>query len=186
MAKDLRNQISDVSFEDLPVEMLLEILSYFSKKERLSISTVNKRWFQNIKSQIEDIQIRRPTTATENLEELQKFINRFSRLRSLSLDSRIYNYLKLLPFKSLALKGISIEFDVTGDLIKTKNRRNGLGTIKRIKLEDFEDFTHFEYKPSQIIYFEVYEHFGFVKEPEEEILSLKSLRRILTWIAIKS
>ena len=89
-----------------------------------------------------------------------------------SLDSRLDNYLEILPLKSLNLKGKSIKFDVTGDLIKTKNRR--------IKQEDFEDFTHFEYKPYQIIYFEVYEHFGFVKEPEEENMSLNSLRRIST------
>merc|ERR1719266_2481061 len=123
--------------------MLLEILSYFSKKERRSISTVNQRWFRNINSQIEDIQIRRPTTTNENLEELQRFIDRFPRLRSLSLDSRVGNYSELLPLKSLNLKGISIEFDVREDLIKTKN---DVVTIKRIKLEDFEDFTHFEYK----------------------------------------
>jgi hypothetical protein len=83
MAKDLRNKILDVSSEDLPNEILLEILSYFSKKERLNNSMVNQRWFQNINSQIEDIQIRRPTTTNENLEELQKLIDRFLRLRSL-------------------------------------------------------------------------------------------------------
>ena len=175
MAKDLNNQILDVSSEVLPNETMSEILSYLGKKERLSISMVNQRWFQNINSQIEDIQIRRPTTTTENLEELQKFINRFQRLRSLSLDSRVDNYSELLPLKSLALKGISIEFGVTGDLIKTKNRRNGLGIIKRIKQEDFEDFAHFEYKPSQIICFEVHEDFEMLKE---EVMSLNSLRRI--------
>ena len=83
MAKDLNNQILDISSEDLPNEILSKILSYFSKKERLSISMVNQRWFQNINSQIEDIQIRRPTTTNENLEELQKLIDRFPRLRSL-------------------------------------------------------------------------------------------------------
>ena len=120
MAKDLRNQILGVSSEDLPDEMLSEILSYLSKKERLSISTVNKRWFQNTNSYIENIQIRRPTTTNENLEELQRFIDRFPRLKRLSLDSRVDNYSELLPLKSLSLKGISIEFDVTGNLIKSE------------------------------------------------------------------
>ena len=179
MAKDSRNQILDVSFEDLPNEILSKILSYFSKKKRLSISTVNQRWFQNINSQIEDIQIRRPTTTNENLEELQRFINRFRRLRSLSLDSRVGNYSELLPLKSLNLKGISIEFDVRKDLIKTKN---DVVTIKRIKLEDFEDFTHFEYKPSQIIvvYVDDSEDVGGSDSEmlREEIMSLNSLRRI--------
>ena len=180
MAKDSRNQILDVSFEDLPNEILSKILSYFSKKKRLGISTVNQRWFRNINSQIEDIQIRRPTTTNENLEELQRFIDRFPRLRSLSLDSRVGNYSELLPLKSLNLKGISIEFDVTGDLIKSETRRNGLATIKRIKLEDFEDFTHFEYKPSQIIEVcvEDSEDFEDSEMLREEIMSLNSLRRI--------
>ena len=71
------------SFEDLPNEILWKILSYLDKKEWLNISLVNQRWFENINWQIKGLEsIRRPTT-TENLEELQKLINRFSRISSL-------------------------------------------------------------------------------------------------------
>ena len=170
-------------FEDLPEEMLSEILSYSTNKEKLNVSLVNKRWFQNINCQIEDIQIRRPTN-TDNLDDLQNFIDRFENLRSLSLTSKINNYSELLPLKSLSLKETSIEFDVNGDLIQTKNLRNddfGRGTyIKRIKIEDFENFARFEYKPSQVICLRikatlVAEEFQRVYE---EIMSMNSLRRI--------
>ena len=66
-----RNQILDVCSEDLPNEVLSEIVSYLSEEEKLNVSLVNQRWFQNINHQIEDIQIRRPTN-TDNLEDLQK------------------------------------------------------------------------------------------------------------------
>ena len=138
-------------FEDLPEEMLSEILSYSTNKEKLKVSLVNKRWFQNINCQIEDVQIRRPRN-TDNLGHLQNFINRFKKLRSLSLASKINNYSELLPLKSLDLKEKSIEFDVDENLIPTKNRRKNRRTyIKRIKVEDFENFARFEYKPSQAI-----------------------------------
>ena len=171
-------------FEDLPEEMLSEILSYSTNKEKLNVSLVNKRWFQNINCQIEDIQIRRPTN-TDNLDDLQNFIDRFENLRSLSLTSKINNYSELLPLKSLDLKEMTIEFDVNKDLIETKNRRyygfRILATsIKRIKIEDFENFARFEYKPSQVICLRikatlVAEEFQRVYE---EIMSMNSLKRI--------
>jgi hypothetical protein len=97
--------------DDLPNETLTKFLSYLDKKKQMNVSMVNQRWFQNINCQIEDIQIRRPTN-TDNLDDLQNFINRFENLRSLSLTSKINNYSELLPLKSLNLKEMSIEFDV--------------------------------------------------------------------------
>ena len=118
--------------DDLPNETLAKILSYLDKKKQMNVSMVNQRWFQNINCQIEDIQIRRPTN-TDNLDDLQNFINRFENLRSLSLTSKINNYSELLPLKSLDLKELSIEFDIDENLIPTKNRKRYGGTyIKRI------------------------------------------------------
>ena len=168
------------SFEDLvPNEILWKILSYLDKKEWLNISLVNQRWFQNINLQIKGLEsIRRPTT-TENLEELQLFfINRFSRISSLSLARRINNHSELVLLKSLASKDFSLEFDVHENLIQTKHPAT---RIKRVKLEDFEDFENLEYNPSQVIHFEVFgdiRHWsGRFAEMEEEIMSLNSLER---------
>ena len=164
------------SFEDLPNEILWKILSYLDKKEWLNISLVNQRWFQNINWQIKGLEsIRRPTT-TENLEELQKLINRFSRISSLSLARRINNHSELVLLKSLASKDFSLEFDVHENLIQTKHPAT---RIKRVKLENFEDFENLEYKPSQVIHFEVFEPWRRrFAELEEEILSLSFLERL--------
>ena len=176
-------------FEDLPEEMLSEILSYLAyltNKEKLNVSLVNKRWFLNFNLQIEDIQIRRPIN-TDNLGDLQNYINRFENLRSLSLASKINNYSELLPLKSLDLRGKSIEFDVNENLIPTKNRRNDdfATYIKRIKVEDFQNFARFEYKPFQVIclHFVIEASFEareaeYFERANEEIMSLNSLRRI--------
>ena len=147
--------------DDLPNEILFQILSNLGKKNQMNVSLVNKRCYEASNYQIKDIRIRSPTNM-DNLQGLQNFINRFPNLRKLSLASPVGNYLELLSLKSLELKEKSIEFDVRDSLIKTKNWRNGPTTylpttyITRIKVEDFEDFAGFEYKPSQIIHFEVH------------------------------
>ena len=158
--------------KDLPNEILSEILSNLENKEKLNVSLVNKRWFQIIISQmegLESITIRRPTT-TDNLEELQNLIKRFPRIGSLSLASRIDDLSELVPLKSLAFKNFSLEFDVAQDLIQTRNPDRT--RIKRVKLEDFENF---EYNPSTIIHF-VVARSNF--KVEEEIMSLNFLKRI--------
>ena len=48
--------------EALPNEIIVNIFSYLNKKEKIEVSTVNKRWFQSINYQIEDLLIRIPTT----------------------------------------------------------------------------------------------------------------------------
>ena len=67
---------------------------------------------------------------------------------------------------------MTIEFDKRDVLIN----KNGT-CIRRINLEDFENFARFEYEPSQIVNCEVCfpENFEIVRE---EITSMNSLRRI--------
>ena len=162
---------SYVTSEDLPNELLTEILSYLGKKERLNVSLVNLRWFQVINSQIKELTITRPTT-TENLQEIENLINRFP-IRSLSLTNRINNLSELALLKSLAFKAFSLEFDVNANLIQSKH----IGTwIKRVKLEKFEDFEDFQHNHSQVIHLEVSRPISF--EVEEEILSLDKIERI--------
>ena len=185
MAKKAPSQILEThgvttlvhEMKDLPNEMLSEILSYVGNKEKLSVSLVNKRWLQIINSQIEGLEsitIRRPTT-TDNLEELQNLLNRFPKLRSLSLANRINDISELVPLKSLAFKKFSLEFYVGQDLIETINPK--WTSIKRVKIENFEGFENFEYKPNTIIHFEVnITRSNF--EVEEEIMSLNFLKRI--------
>ena len=159
--------------DDLPNEMLMRILSYLGKKNQMNVSLVNKRWYEASNYQIKDIRIRKPTN-TENIQDLQNFINRFPNLRSLSLASPVGNYLELLPLKLLELEEKqAIEFDVRGTLIKE--------SIRRIKVEDLEEFVCFKnVLPSQIIHFEL----DLTKNPEdlerekEELFALNSLRRI--------
>ena len=181
---DLPNEIL-FQILDLPNEILFQILSNLGKKNQMNVSLVNKRCYEASNYQIKDIRIRRPTNM-DNLQGLQNFINRFPNLRNLSLASPVGNYLELLSLKSLELKEKTIEFDVRWDtLIKTKNWRNGqwhnaqgpTTYIRRIKVEDFENFAGFEYKPSQIIHFEV-RYPEDLEKVKEEIMSFNSLRRI--------
>ena len=84
----------------------------------------------------------------------------------------------MFPLKSLDLKGKSIEFDV-GQTKAGEMFFFGIPAtlIKRIKVEDFEKFARFEYKPSQVICFEVWPPEDF-ERVNEEIMSLNSLRSI--------
>ena len=194
MAKKAPSQILEThgvttlvhEMKDLPIpnEMMSEILSYLENKEKLNVSLVNKRWFQIINSQIEGLEsitIRRPTT-TDNLEELQNLLNRFPKLRSLSLANRINNLSELVPLKSLAFKDFSLEFGVNQSLVETINPEWTF--ITRVKLEDFEDFENFQSKP-KAINFETDVRRSNVEAVREEILSLNFVRRI-SIIAIKN
>ena len=141
-----------VSSEDLPNEMLWEILSYLDNKTKLNVGLVNWRLFQLVNAQIERLSIRTPKN-TEDLEEIQKLIYRFPRIRSLELAKRI-NYLsELVPLKSLALKDFSLEFDVHKNLIRSSPATH----IRRVKLENSQDFDILtSSNPSQlVIHFEV-------------------------------
>ena len=171
MGNNLRKQ---PRLDDLPNEILFQILSNLGKKNQMNVSLVNKRCYEASNYQIKDIRIRRPTNM-DNLQGLQNFINRFPNLRNLSLASPVGNYLELLSLKSLELKEKSIEFDIRDTLIKTKNWPTTY--IRRIKVEDFENFAGFEYKPSQIIHFEVH-YPEDLEKVKEEIMSFNSLRRI--------
>ena len=203
MAKKAPSQILEThgvttlvhEMKDLPIpnEMMSEILSYLENKEKLNVSLVNKRWFQIINSQIEVLEsIRRPDDL-EELEELQNLLNRFPKLRSLSLANRIDDLSELIPLKSLAFKDFSLEFDLDRDLIQTINPEwthdaplySTWTSIKRVKLENFEDFENFEYKPNTIIHLEAEVRRSNFEAVREEILSLNFVRRI-SIIAIKN
>ena len=159
-----------VSSEDLPNEMLWEILSYLDNKTKLDVGLVNWRLFQLVNAQIERLSIKTPKN-TEDLEEIQKLIYRFPRIRSLELANRI-NYLsELVPLKSLALKDFSLEFDVHKNLIRSSPATH----IRRVKLENSQDFDILtSSNPSQlVIHFEVLRPIRF-----ETIMSLKRIERI--------
>ena len=55
--------------EALPNEIIVNIFSYLNKKEKIEVSTVNKRWFQSINYQIEDLLIKIPTTVVIRVVE---------------------------------------------------------------------------------------------------------------------
>ena len=161
--------------KDLPNEMLSKILSNLGNKEKLNVSSVNKRWLQIVNFQIEGLEsIRRPENL-EELEELKNLLNRFPKLRSLSLANRINNLSELVPLRSLAFKDFSLEFDVHEDLIKTKNP--GWTSIKRVELKNFADFENFDL--NSISHFKANIHpYNNFEAIREEILSLNFVKRV--------
>ena len=166
--------VSSEVLPNQPNEILWDILSYLDNKTKLNVSLVNLRWFQIINDQIERLSIRTPRT-TENLEEIQNLINRFPRIRSLTLANRINDLSELVPLKSLTFKDFSLEFDVHVSCFPTKHPAT---QIRRVKLEDSKDFENLQYNPSQlVIHFEVSRPIRF--EMEEEIMSLNRIERIL-------
>ena len=68
------------SFEALPNEIIVNIFSYLNKKEKIEVSMVNKRWFQSINYQIEDLLIRIPTTVVIRVVE---FLSGGSKIRKI-------------------------------------------------------------------------------------------------------
>ena len=79
----------------------------------------------------------------------------------MNLFTKVNKASEILPLKSLALEGISVEFDINQDLIHTQNwshnwehRVHPTTYIKRIKINTANDF-NFKYSPSQIIDFEI-------------------------------
>ena len=101
----------------------------------------------------------------------------------MNLSTKVNKASEILPLKSLALEGISVEFDINQDLIHTQNwshnweqRVHPTTYITRIKINNANDF-NFKYSPSQIIDFEIDQpkDFDMVKK---EILSLDLVSRI--------
>ena len=46
--------------ENLPNEIMVEIFSYLDKNEEVKVSLVNKRWFQVVNNEIENLSIKWP------------------------------------------------------------------------------------------------------------------------------
>ena len=180
-----RKQIADLP---LPNEMMTKIFSYLDKKERMNISMVTKRWFAIINDQIEEILIKKPTQ--ENLDEVRNLVNRYPRLKNLELSTQMDKISDFLPLASLALKGITAEFNIT-EAWQRENPREALifdhdlrrhgdanpdSHIERIRI-NLEDF-YFKYQPSQVITFEIDQSRDFEKL-QEEIMSFNCATKII-------
>ena len=118
--------------EDLPREMLVKIMSYLNTSEKIYVfSMVNKQWFDIANKEIEALSIKWPQ---EKNQDVQNLIKRFHpRLKNLILTTKITRTNKdtILPLDSFGFDG-TMEFDVSPDLIQTKNP--GFTMITRIKV----------------------------------------------------
>ena len=157
--------------KDLPNEIMARIFSYLDKKEKMKVSVVNKRWFQNANYEIDNLLIKWPE---QHNQDFQNLINRFPKLKNLELATKITNK-NDLPLVSFEFDG-TLEFDIGRNLIPTKNSDNT--SITRIRINPAK-VKEFEYKKSHIINFEIDmpypQDFDFVLE---EILSLENVSKI--------
>ena len=170
--------------KDLPNEIMVGIFSYLDKKEKMKVSMVNKRWFQNANYEIDDLLIKWPE---QHNQDFQNLINRFPKLKNLELATKItIKNSNNLPLDSFEFDG-TLEFDIGRNLIPTKNsdkynaysdKYKTYTSITRIRINPAKE-KEFEYKKSQIINFEIDmpypQNFDSVLE---EILSLDNVSKI--------
>ena len=128
--------------EDLPVEIMVEIISYLDKTEKINVfSMVNRRWFDIASNEIVAITIKWPQKKSQfNFwkfcksfwkldsghllsQDIQNLIVRFPRLKNLELATKITNKDMILPLISFEFDG-TLEFEISPDLIPTKNPPN--------------------------------------------------------------
>ena len=132
--------------EDLPVEIMVEIISYLDKTDKIHVfSMVNRRWFDIANNEIEALCIKWPQEksqfnfwkfwkfcksfwkfdSVQLLNENQDFLNligRFERLKNLELATKITNKNMIKPVDSFEFDGtLGLEFEICPDLIPTKN-----------------------------------------------------------------
>ena len=131
---------------ELPNEMMVKILSYIPKKERMKISLVKKQWMAIINSKIENILIRQPNQ--ENLSQVRNLINRFPEMKNLELNVKameVNDCLDFLPLTSLAFNEVAVTFNIhdyalwfplEGLLVGLRKRgdANPLTRISKIKI----------------------------------------------------
>ena len=182
--------------ETLPAEVMVEIFSYFEKKEKIEIlSMVNKRWFGILNDEIKTLAIQWP--AQQN-QECQNLIDRFPNLKNLELktkidaglfdgkDSEDYpNFLKMplqLPLDSFEFDRGTIEFSINPRLIHSKNWKEewSVTRISKIRINPKEE-NYLDYDENQIIAFDIFEGIDQPDDLEsvlEEILSLKAVKKI--------
>ena len=157
--------------EDLPVEILVKIIGYLNTTEKIKVfSMVNRRWFDIANNEIEVLPIKWPQQKSQfnfwkicnafwkcvsgqhlNIsQDMQNLIVRFPRLKNLELATKITKKDMILPLESFldsfGFDG-TMEFEVSPDLIQTKNESTFITRIK-INPEKEKDF---EYKEYQIV-----------------------------------
>ena len=64
--------------ENLPNEIMVEFFSYLDVNEKVKVSQVNKRWFQVVNNEIENLSIKWPQ---QQNQDAQNLINRFPKLK---------------------------------------------------------------------------------------------------------
>jgi hypothetical protein len=131
-----RKEEDSLRIDDLPVEVLVKIISYLNSTKKIKIfSLVNKRWFAIANNEIEALSIKWPQEKNQfsfwkfwkfdsgDIQDIKNLIVRFSRLKNLELASKITNKDMILPLgsflDSFGFDG-TMEFDVSLDLIQTK------------------------------------------------------------------
>ena len=166
-------------FENLPNEITVEILSYLGGNEKVKVSLVNKRWFQVVNNEIENLLIKWPQ---QQNQDVQNLINRFPKLKNIELASKITNKDSyVLPFlDSFKFHG-TLEFDIDPNLIPTKSEPSTyISRIKTNPLNPAKKIWDFVYDENQIINFEIdmLRPTGNVDSIVKEILSLDNVSKI--------
>ena len=172
--------------ENLPNEIMVEIFSYLDGNEEVKISLVNKRWFQVVNNEIENLSIKWPQ---QQNQDVQNLINRFPKLKNIELATMITDACMMytLPVDFFEFTG-TLEFDIDPYLIPTKSEPSTYITrIKINPLNPAEEIWDFVYNKNQIINFEIdmlRPTLGYVYLPKhvdsvvEEILSLDNVSKI--------
>ena len=99
---DSKSQGDCLRIEDLPVEIMVKIISYLNSTEKIKIfSLVNKRWFAIVNNEIEALSIKWPQEKNQfsfwkfwkfdsgGIQDIKNLIVRFSRLKNLALHPRL-------------------------------------------------------------------------------------------------
>ena len=165
--------------ENLPNEIMVEIFSYLDRNEEVKVSLVNKRWFQVVNNEIENLSIKWPQ---QQNQDVQNLINRFPKLKNIVLATVISDacMMYFLPVDFLEFTG-TLEFDINPYLIPTKSKPSTYITrIKINPLNPAKEIWDFVYDKNQIINFEIdmLRPTGNVDSVVKEILSLDNVSKI--------
>ena len=165
--------------ENLPNEIMVEIFSYLDRNEEVKVSLVNKRWFQVVNNEIENLSIKWPQ---QQNQDVQNLINRFPKLKNIELASKITNKDSyVLPFLDSFKFDGTLEFDIDPNLIPTKSEPSTyISRIKTNPLNPAKKIRDFVYDKNQIINFEIdmLRPTGDVDSVVKEILSLDNVSKI--------
>ena len=161
--------------ESLPNEIMVKIFSYLDGNGKVKVSLVNKRWFQVVNNEIENLSIKWPLQQNQDVINL---MNRFSKLKNIELATVVTDAWMIygkdsgfLPVHFFEFTG-SLEFDIDPDLIPTKSKHST--SITRIRINPAKEIWDFVYNKNQIINFEV------------DMCALVSVRNGVTWVRLPS